>query len=71
MPEGIKGKALTMLASQTPRVLIAIITIGSLVGLQWFGKFDPWIGGYITATGIIASIMNWLIVKKTGKEIEK
>lgn len=69
MPEnGLKTKALGFLSSQTPRVIIAIVTIGALGGMAWFEKLTDVLAICITAVGIMALLMNYLIVKKTGKE---
>lgn len=66
MPEGIKEKALDFLAGQTPRVIIALITIGAIGGMQWFGKATDATTYAIAAVGCVALLMNWLIVKQNG-----
>ena len=66
MPEEIKTKALTFLAGQTPRVLIALATIGAIGGMQWFGKATDATTYTIGAVGVVALIMNYFIVRKEG-----
>jgi hypothetical protein len=68
MPDGLKEKVLTMLGNQTPRVLIAVVTIGAVGSMQWFGKATDVTTVTIGAVGCFALLMNWLIVKQTGKE---
>ena len=68
MPDDIKTKALGFLSTQTPRVLIALITIGAIAGMQWFGKATDTTTYAIGAIGIVALIMNYLIVKKEKKK---
>lgn len=68
MPDDMKTKALGFLSGQTPRVLIAIVTIGSLVGMAWFGKLTDVLAICISIVGCFALLMNYLIVRKTGKE---
>lgn len=68
MSDDLKTKALGFLSTQTPRVLIAIATIGSLGGMAWFEKLTDVLAICITAVGCFALLMNYLIVKKTGGE---
>lgn len=69
MPDdGLKTKTLGFLSSQTPRVLIAIVTIGALGGMAWFEKLTDVLAICIAAVGCFALLMNYLIVKKTRKE---
>ena len=68
MPDDIKSKALGFLSSQTPRVLIALATIGAVAGMQWFGKATDATTYTIGAVGAIALIMNYFIVRKGGSK---
>lgn len=69
MPEeGLKTKVLSFLSGQTPRVIIAIITIGALIGMAWFEKLTDVLAICIAVVGCFALLMNYLIVKKTGGE---
>ncbi len=63
MPTALKEKALALLFSQTPRVLIVIVTIGALCGMSWFGKLTDVLAGCITFSGGLATIMNYKILQ--------
>ena len=70
MDTNIKTEGMKFLTSQTPRVLIFILTVGTLVGLKWFGKSDLELTIAISVVGCIAQWMNYKILamaKKDGK----
>lgn len=68
MPEGYKEKAIELLSTQTPRVLIAVATIAPIAVMSWFGKSTDVTTVSIAFVGCFALLMNYLIVIKTGKE---
>lgn len=63
MPEDLKTQGLSFLKTQSPRVIIALITIGALVGMQWFGKLTDVLAICVTVAGSVALVTNYLIVK--------
>lgn len=70
MPDDMKTQGLKLLASQTPRVLIAIITLACLVGMAWFGKLTDVLAGCLTITGGFAQWMNFKVLAMAEKEKE-
>ena len=64
MPEDLKSQGLSFLKTQSPRVIIALATIGALVGMAWFGKLTDILAICITVAGSVALVTNYLIVRK-------
>jgi len=72
MNDTLKTEGMKFLTSQTPRVLIFILTVGTLVGLKWFGKSDLELTIAISVVGCVAQWMNFKILamareKKDGE----
>ena len=62
--EDLKTQGLSFLKTQSPRVIIALVTIGALVGMAWFDKLTDVLAVCITVAGSFAQWMNYLAVKK-------